>query len=262
MAKRFTSTDKWGDPWFRKLPNEYKCLWDYICCGCDIAGIWKVDFDLVNFCLCNSDITSEKALELFNNGKERIRVLNSGSSWLVVDFVFFQYGKLGEANRVHVAVKNKLKAFGIELEERQDPEPEVQLELVTPQPAAKDKQKQAVSKELSTHQKFVENFAGIYTKMSGQPFKADKKHFIIAAKLIEKYGVDEVEKKAMILCHYCQKAEVWFAKNGVADFTIEKLSSQWNSLIPQIRKDEREVKDEKLSESIRKLRERDERISR
>ena len=112
MAKRFTSTEKWDDPWFRKLPNEYKCIWDYICSKCDMVGAWKVDFEMVSFCLGLIKIDHSDVLDQFNSGKERIQVLNSGSVWLVKDFVRFQYGELNNNNNLHRSVISRLKVLG------------------------------------------------------------------------------------------------------------------------------------------------------
>jgi hypothetical protein len=112
MPKRFTATEKWDDPWYRKLPNEYKCIWDYICSKCDMVGAWKVDFEMVSFCMCLIEIDQNKVLQQFNNGKERIRVLNCGSVWLVRDFVKFQYGVLKDNNNLHRSVISKLEVLG------------------------------------------------------------------------------------------------------------------------------------------------------
>ena len=49
MANRFTQTDKWKDLWFRNLPIEAKVLFEYIRDNCDIAGFWKIDFELAAF---------------------------------------------------------------------------------------------------------------------------------------------------------------------------------------------------------------------
>ena len=49
MAKRFTSTEKWSDPWYRKLSAKHKCLWDWLFTQCDIAGSIEPDLELASF---------------------------------------------------------------------------------------------------------------------------------------------------------------------------------------------------------------------
>jgi len=46
VSKRFTDSEKWRDPWFRRLPTEYKLLWLYLLDECDVSGVWKVDLEL------------------------------------------------------------------------------------------------------------------------------------------------------------------------------------------------------------------------
>jgi hypothetical protein len=113
MAKRFTASEKWDDPWFRSLPNDYKCLWVFICDKCDTIGIWKVDFEMVGFCFKNEAVNPNEALQFFNKGKERIRVLNCGSTWLVMDFINFQYGELSQNNSFHRSIILKLEKLGV-----------------------------------------------------------------------------------------------------------------------------------------------------
>ena len=49
MAKRFTDTEKWKDPWFCALTEKEKLFWVYIVDNCDHAGIWRVNWPLVQF---------------------------------------------------------------------------------------------------------------------------------------------------------------------------------------------------------------------
>lgn len=111
MAKRFTDSRKWYDPWFRKLPIEYKLFWCYITDICDHSGFWKVDIELASFYI-GKEVVEESILKLFNNGKERILVLRP-DLWFLPTFIPFQYGQLNPNNNLHISVINTLKKSGI-----------------------------------------------------------------------------------------------------------------------------------------------------
>ena len=49
MSKRFTCSEKWDDPWFRKLPVKYKVFWEYIFTKCNLIGIWIVDLETASY---------------------------------------------------------------------------------------------------------------------------------------------------------------------------------------------------------------------
>ena len=42
MAKRFTATEKWDDPFFCNLEAKYKLAWIYLLDKCDNAGIYFI----------------------------------------------------------------------------------------------------------------------------------------------------------------------------------------------------------------------------
>lgn len=112
MPKRFSATEKWSDPWFRKLPIEYKSLFFFLIETCDHAGIWKVDHDAFVYFL-GKPFIKEDIFRIFNDGKERIVSLNCGSKWLIKDFVVFQYGELNPDNKAHASVISILEREGI-----------------------------------------------------------------------------------------------------------------------------------------------------
>jgi hypothetical protein len=76
-------------------------------------------------------------------------------------------------------------------------------------------------------------FKETYEAMTGQRFKIDKKHYIIAANLVRDHGKEAIIDKAKCLGLLCRDRSAWFAKDGWASFSIETLSSKWNSIIPQ-----------------------------
>lgn len=114
MSKRFTDTEKWEDPWFRKLPNEYKLLWLYLCDKCDVSGVWKVDVELIGHYIMNdwTFYNKEKCLEILKN---RIHIFGDGDSekWFILKFIRFQYGELSENSKPHQKVIALLKDYGL-----------------------------------------------------------------------------------------------------------------------------------------------------
>lgn len=90
----------------------------------------------------------------------------------------------------------------------------------------------ASSKPKPPHVEFVEGFATLYEK-TGQPFSMQKKHFVIAAKLISDHGVEAVRGKTLELAVLCRDGTAWFTKNGWSDFQIETLSTHWNRIVPE-----------------------------
>jgi len=111
MAKRFTDSRKWNDPWFRKLPLQYKLFWYYLLDTCDHAGIYKVDIEHANFCI-GKEVDLESILHLFNKNKERITVI-SEEEWFISGFINFQYGELHENSKTHISVIAILKSKGV-----------------------------------------------------------------------------------------------------------------------------------------------------
>jgi uncharacterized phage protein (TIGR02220 family) len=89
MAKRLTDTEKWDDPWFRSLSPVMKCIWIFLCDRCDNAGVWKKDFEIMQFFI-GQPIEPDKALAVFNDNKKRIVPIGE-DKWLICKFAIFQY---------------------------------------------------------------------------------------------------------------------------------------------------------------------------
>lgn len=107
MANRFTDSQKWDDPWFRKLPCKYKTFWIFLLDKCNHAGIWKVDFESASFHI-GETINEEEAFSFLNG-----RIHKFSDKWFITKFIFFQYGILSETNRVHNSVMGLLKKEGL-----------------------------------------------------------------------------------------------------------------------------------------------------
>jgi len=115
---------------------------------------------------------------------------------------------------------------------------------------------------IGPHMDFVRKFGQSYEAMTGQPFKASRKSYEIAKELIDRYGAEKVGEKVQILGKMCADQSVWFTKDGWADFTIEKISAQWNSIIESY-KETPEDKQRKIDEDAKKkVREKNEQLNR
>ncbi len=107
MPKRFTDTEIWEEDWFLEMPPEYMLFFKFVKDRCDHAGIWKPNkrnFEMRT----GKEINLEKALEFFNDEKERITVLKNGR-WFLTGFIPFQYGtSLNLKNKVHQSINQLL----------------------------------------------------------------------------------------------------------------------------------------------------------
>lgn len=114
MAKRYHDTLIWREDWFLALELKYQFLWFYLKDNCDHAGIWKPNVAIFNK-MFGFKIDLKNAIDAFNNGKQRVRVLKNGR-WFMEDFIVFQYGPaLNDRNRVHLSIISILKENEIDL---------------------------------------------------------------------------------------------------------------------------------------------------
>lgn len=110
MAKRLTDTEKWKDPWFCSLSYKDKLFWFYICDNCNHAGIWDINWPLVNFHI--GDYVFNK-----DTFKGRVDILKNDKIF-VKKFVIFQqkissFNELNELNNCHSSIIRILKNEGL-----------------------------------------------------------------------------------------------------------------------------------------------------
>jgi len=101
--KRFTETNKWSDPWFRKLKPEEKLIWIWILDNCDHAGVIDFDNELASF-----HIGYAYPIDTLSKFGERVVKLDCGK-FFIVKFVEFQYGQLSESCKGHNPVFASIK---------------------------------------------------------------------------------------------------------------------------------------------------------
>lgn len=105
--KRFTETQKWEDPWFRRLSPAAKLLWDWLTCKCDPAGVIDFDAEFATFQI-GLPISDKNVTEL----GDRVSRLKNGKL-LINRFVEFQYGTLSDACPAHKPIFKALTAHGL-----------------------------------------------------------------------------------------------------------------------------------------------------
>lgn len=109
---------------------------------------------------------------------------------------------------------------------------------------------QLIDKPKTPQAEFVEKFKVSYESQTGQPYKFKREHFVIAAKLLKDYGQEQVVTKVKLLGAMCRDRSVWFTQGGWSDFSIEKLSSMWNQIIPEAREETVQEKENRLREEL------------
>lgn len=129
MAKRFTDSRKWDDPWFTELANTEKLTWIFLLDKCDHCGFFKPNMKLLNFQL-NTSYTQEDLLGIF---KDRV-IPTRPDKWFIPKFIRFQYGELNTESRVHTAIINTLR--------KEDVLTECQQSVNTPKDKDKEQDKE------------------------------------------------------------------------------------------------------------------------
>lgn len=107
--KRFTDTDKWRDPWFRRLSADAKLAYLYLMDNVDNAGVWQVDIELANFQLHKKIDWESARIEL----GDRVQVFAGKCKWLLTRFIGFQYGDLKDECRPHLQINRLIELHGI-----------------------------------------------------------------------------------------------------------------------------------------------------
>ncbi len=108
MAKRFTDSEKYKDPWFRKLTPKSKMLFLFMCDDCNHAGVWKENLETFNF-IYKMDASKDD----INALGEKVLKINE-ETYLIQSFIRFQYGELNPQNKAHLGVIRALKYASID----------------------------------------------------------------------------------------------------------------------------------------------------
>ena len=142
--KRFTETNKWEDPWFRKLKPEMKLLWSWLLDSCDNAGIIDADIELASF-----QIGYSYPMDTLSEFAHRVIELPCGK-FFIPKFIDFQYGTLSRDCKAHNPIFLSLEKHGLkgypkgihtlqekEKEKEQEKETETEEKESTPKPKAR-----------------------------------------------------------------------------------------------------------------------------
>lgn len=110
MAKRLTDSEKWRDPWFKRLDGKFQLFWLFCLDTCDHAGVWKDQLDdFVH--ITGFDITLDEILAQF---KGRIFFVRDGI-YFIPKFIDFQYPNFNPTkNNAHLGVIRALQYFRID----------------------------------------------------------------------------------------------------------------------------------------------------
>jgi hypothetical protein len=109
-TKRMTDAEKWKDPFFEELTNDYKLIWLFLLDDCDNAGVWHKSIKRLNY-NCNTNEIESTILTVLRDRVFQI----SADKWFIPKFLPFQYGIdwINSKNKAVVSAKTKLETVGI-----------------------------------------------------------------------------------------------------------------------------------------------------
>lgn len=101
--KRFTDTEKWNNPSFRRLPDAYKLLYLFLLDECDNAGVIHLDLERFEFVL-------KRKFTIEDIQKHLGEKLHFFKDKLVIkNFIRFQCGELSLSSHPHRKVLELLR---------------------------------------------------------------------------------------------------------------------------------------------------------
>ena len=111
------------------------------------------------------------------------------------------------------------------------------------------KQPVAVVPKKAPQQRIFDYFANRYKALTGFKYKSQTSDFVNLAKLLKDYKEEEIIQKIEWLEVGCKNRVFWFAKtNGINSFTVGKLFSQWNEILPQYTAEQLKAQEERKKE--------------
>jgi len=110
--KRFTQTEKWRDPWFRKLKPEWKLVWLYITDACDNAGVMELDTEQAAF-LIGANISWKDFNNIYAGRVESFKGKSGAEKIWIPSLISFQNGKLEPHSPAHASIIKLLKVYGL-----------------------------------------------------------------------------------------------------------------------------------------------------
>lgn len=108
MAKRFTDTLKWQQPWFTSLGLEQKVTFFFLCDWCDRCGVWEINQPVFQL-YTGIDKPVADLLEDMPNV-----VMLTPTKVFLTKFVPFQYGNLSRDCKAHNDVFGCLEKHSID----------------------------------------------------------------------------------------------------------------------------------------------------
>ncbi len=111
------------------------------------------------------------------------------------------------------------------------------------------KQPVAIVPKKTPQQRIFDYFANRYKALTGFKYKSKSSDFVNLAKLLKDYKEEEIIQKIEWLEVGCKNRVFWFAKtNGIISFTVGKLFSQWNEILPQYTAEQLKAQEERKKE--------------
>lgn len=228
MAKRFTDTNKWSDPWFRTLKPKHKLLWDWFCTNCDIAGTIDPDFGLASFVI--GEKYSNDDMKPFEG---RMMLLPNGRYW-ILKYIDFQCGELKKTCPAHKPIYsliNRLSIpYGIDYQNTINSLKEKEIE--------KDQEKE-IEKEEENAQRKPNPLWDMIEPTTGIDPKSEKSRYGKAIKLLK-------AKRATPFAFWVtwNSWEYFFKDKGTSHASIEKfISNHFESFRKQITESEQTRKE-------------------